>query len=96
MHPYSLQELTLRAPVSGFCASGNKHEETVCVGDSGGPVIWIDRKDQNKEYLIGTPSASHHCGKKPSTTPNIFAAIPGKVGEWIYEKIKKDHVAICT
>ena len=83
-------------PVSGFCASG-KDEENACGGDSGGPVIWIDRTtDENKEYLIGTPSGGY-CGKKqPTTVPSIFAAIPGKVGEWIYEKLTRDHVAICT
>ena len=71
---------------AGFCARG-KDEEGVCRGDSGGPEIWVDQKDENKEYLIGIPSGYHSCDKEESTIPNIFAAVPGKVGKWIYEKI---------
>ena len=59
----------------------------ICRGDSGGPEIWVDQKDENKEYLIGIPSGYHSCDKEESTIPNIFAAVPGKVGKWIYEKI---------
>ena len=73
---------------AGFCARG-KDGEGGCDGDSGGPAIWVDHKDENKEYLIGIYSAgSPSCGKEEPIQPNLFAAIPGKVGKWIYEKIK--------
>ena len=72
----------------GFCASG-KDGEVFCPGDSGGPAIWIDREDQNREYLIGIASAYSFCGRQLSNSrpPGIFVAIPGKIADWIQNKI---------
>ena len=71
--------------VAGFCAHG-KDEETTCLGDSGGPLIWVDPSNRI-EYLIGVPSAYEFCGKKLPTGPTIFAAIPGEIAKWIHNKI---------
>ena len=67
-----------------FCVRGLK-EQTICQGDSGGPVIWEDKNDMNRAYLIGIASKAQSvgCGNPPNS-PSIFALIPApNVLDWI-------------
>ena len=59
-------------------------EQIICQGDSGGPVIWEDKNDLNRAYLMGIASEGHFgCGKSPNG-PSNFALIPApNVLDWI-------------
>ena len=42
-------------------------KRSVCPGDSGGPVIWDDEKDQDRSYLMGVISQGQGlCFQDPS------------------------------
>ena len=55
----------------------------------GGAAVYIDPKDNYRGYVVGIASSYVDCGRKleSSTIPSIFAAIPGKVADWILELI---------
>ena len=67
-----------------FCVRG-LNEQTICEGDSGGPVIWEDKNDLNRAYLMGIASQKQGlgCGISPNN-PSNFALIPApNVLDWI-------------
>uniref|UniRef100_A0AB38ZEQ2 Venom S1 protease with CUB domain 10 n=1 Tax=Oncocephalus sp. TaxID=2944721 RepID=A0AB38ZEQ2_9HEMI len=69
-------------------------EKDVCFGDSGGPVVWLD-KETNRYTLVGIPSACDGCIlQKPAIHTALHYYYP-----WVLETIKSNNYAdqqVCT
>ena len=89
--PKEVHEKDLDQSRIGFCLIGKHRKESLCVGDSGGPAIWEDPKYNNRAYLMGIASETHHekCGNPP-IAPSTFVAVPGDVMTWVLSKGGKD------
>ena len=69
----------------------NFNFQYVCGGDSGGPIIWEDKKDKKfkkRAYVMGIISRSSTKGKICGLAKNdywttITTSVPGKVLPWI-------------
>ena len=61
----------------------NNRSVTACHGDSGGPVIWEDKNDQNRAYLMGIVSRGDGgCGKGDPAKPRRDVWIK-KLSKWL-------------
>ena len=67
-----------------------------CLGDSGGPIIWEDKKDEKRAYLMGIISKGstykQTCGLvKNEFYTTIGVTVPGKVVHWVknLKEVKK-------
>jgi secreted trypsin-like serine protease len=74
---YQKPDLTIT--VNMICAYGRYRQRDACAGDSGGPLIWENRKESNRSYLVGITSM----GKEECLTPFYPAGIYAKVAEQV-------------
>ena len=73
-----------------------------CIGDSGGPIIWEDRKDKTfrkRAYVMGIISKGSIlkgvCGSvKNNFYSTIGVTVPGKVVRWI-KSFKEPEIKDC-
>ena len=70
-----------------------------CLGDSGGPIIWEDKKDEKRAYLMGIISKSSNidgvCGKvKGNVYTTVGVTVPGKIVHWI-KSFKATEIEDC-
>jgi hypothetical protein len=73
------QKARLFVTVNMICAYGRYRKRDSCAGDSGGPLIWENRKELNRSYLVGVTST----GKETCKTPFYPAGIYAKVAEQV-------------
>ena len=62
-----------------YCLGGTNGNETMCLGDSGGPAFWEDPNDTNRAFLIGIASSylaleDQTCGEEPFI-PGMFSRV---------------------
>ena len=83
LHCYKHQWPDLPVPKdlgTGYCLNGTNGNETLCIGDSGGPAFWEDQNDSGRAYLIGIaaetyfPLTDQKCGEEP-INPGVFARV---------------------
>jgi secreted trypsin-like serine protease len=65
-----------------ICAYGIYCERDTCDGDSGGPLIWENRKELNRSYLVGVTSMGKQSCKGPMYPAAIYAKVASQV-VWI-------------
>jgi hypothetical protein len=70
-----------------LCAYGGK-QTTACPGDSGGPIMWQDSTDFNRNYVVGITSFGDDCSV-PVKSPAVFARVTGQLN-WIISQASPD------
>ena len=54
------------------------------MGDSGGPLLWQDKDDSDRAYLVGILSQMHGKCQDP-TKYSVATYVSGKIFKWIME-----------
>jgi secreted trypsin-like serine protease len=83
-------KITLSVTENMMCAYGRYRKRDACIGDSGGPLIWENRKELNRSYLVGVTST----GKEECLTPFYPAGIYAKVASEVIWIVKTCGPAI--